>query len=91
MVNANRVQEDKLFLEDPDNWPNWPVCPVKRYWPGYTWPEYGCVDAGSVKGRPIVMMLSLYDLPVSQELLNKTERHRYSSVDEMLEAGWVVD
>jgi len=76
-----------LFLQSPDEWPCWPVCPVKKYVEGSTaWPVLGYVISGTfdvVEGNIYLFGAGKVD--------NKTQVHSYESAEDVVDDGWVVD
>ena len=86
---ANRREfEDAEFLRNPDRWPTWPVCPLKR--PPRRredWIECGMV-IDQEEHRWTVYLTNLFMLP---EGLKDCERIPYGSLEQLLLDGWVVD
>lgn len=86
--------DDLKFLQDPDQWPNRPICPVKRY--GRTkqpggFPETGLVLAGGT----IVYMVNLWELAAvpseAKARIESAEKHEYKSLEALVADGWLVD
>ena len=87
--------DDLFMLENPENWPAWPVLPLKRYNkknPG-SFPDLGIVLAVEGVPRFTVYEVDMFLQPEMKDLLTSPDivKHEYKSFDEMLVAGWVVD
>jgi len=81
---------DKEMMENPSKWPKWPVLPVKKHAVGVPEPEVGLMAAG----RPTqVYRIGLYDLQggVLADVLADVPYDEYTSVDDVVAAGWIVD
>jgi len=81
------------FLANPDRWPNWPVCPVKRscsdkqYIEGDDRPQCGVVFD---QPKPTVYRVNMFSIGPSTDL-TKFEKHEYESLEALVADGWVVD
>lgn len=86
---AARQFDDAKFLNNPNEWPCWPVCPVKRYEPT----DDGLPNCGIViGGRPIVYETNMFMLPeMTPENLEQMKKHKYDSMEELVADGWLVD
>jgi hypothetical protein len=84
---------EKEFILNPDNWPQWPILPMKKPQPrGF--PEFGFLYSRSLNGpfpeSPVTLFKGLiFDL--SSKPLKDIPSELFESVDKLLEAGWVVD
>lgn len=76
---------DLGFLNDPNRWPRWPVCPVKRV-------GGGKFDCGLVVDtRPgIVYLTNLWDISSLKDL-ETVETLTYDGWQSMIDDGWGVD
>jgi hypothetical protein len=86
------VKLDKDFILNDDNWPNWPLLPVKlRNGKCFEDPEgFGIILAGSLTQ---VWIGGIFDLKEGARLkdeLAKFPVKEYKSLDELLET-WTVD
>ena len=82
--------DDVTFLNSPALWPNWPVCPVKRYdqCPGMM-PTCGLVfDLAGCK--PAVYLLNMWELSTPGSVENAAKQE-FESFAELVAAGWMVD
>ncbi len=78
------------FLKDPDQWPNWPICPVvNRKLELGDRHRYGIVGnfADEPPGR--IYFTNMWSL--SKDFPNGVEVKDYGSWEAMLEDGWMVD
>lgn len=80
--------DDVAFLKDVNRWPNWPICPVKRYENVHSFPLCGVTFATDTK--PMVKILNMFG-GWSQEEFDKAKTFNYNSIEEMVADGWVVD
>jgi hypothetical protein len=93
--------EDRLntsFLNDSENWPLWPICPLVLKSPNERGlPKMGILiakEAAPPNGRHTVYECDMYELLTDQPLiaqLEKFQQHPFTSFAEMLAAGWAVD
>lgn len=79
-------QRDLRMIMDEDNWPRWPILPMKRdRQPGRD-KELGVVLAGSTSKIYLVNMFE------AKKIAGGTaEVKEYASSEELLLDGWVVD
>lgn len=85
-----RCFDDVQFLSDPDRWPKFPICPVKRYSKKdkHGFPECGVVTA---TGIAVVVVISMFELPITEEEYEKLTKYRYESMEDLVTDGWLVD
>ena len=82
---------DKEFIQEPDMWPNWPYCPMKKRDEKEHYPSrFGLlVETGEAFWQSTVYLdRNLYS---PQGKLSEAEKKVYASIDEMLADGWSVD
>ena len=76
--------DDVAFLKDPDNWPNWPVCPVKCY-----------IDEELICGLLFAGTITVYKLNMfsgwTKEEFEKAKKWKYETIEDMINDGWRVD
>lgn len=78
---------DLELMRKPNEWPQWPVLPVKRYPEGQTWPEVGIMVEGSGEvANPKVWLTNMFT-----GIKPETKAEDYKNLDEVIAAGWVVD
>lgn len=87
--------DDLAFLTDSQKWPNYPMCPVKNYnnpKPG-GFPEMGVVVASEGPAFPSVILCNMWSLVEAYQKgeTEGIEKKEYSSLEELLADGWVVD
>lgn len=86
MIDQERRLKDQAFISDPDKWPNWPVLPLKRPI-GY---EFNC--GALIGGRGLrVFEVNIWNLPKTQKEWDAVKDITYTTIDELLDAGWIVD
>lgn len=79
-----RAEEISLMKGEGKPWSTWPVCHVKR--PMTTgWPEMGAILVGL---GPTVYDFSIWS---GKEFDPNKKLATYSSFDEMVDDGWIVD
>lgn len=79
--------KDLQMIENPDNWPAWPYLPMKRYVEGK-----GLQTRLLWLGRPNTLFeANLFHLPKTKEEFLLLPHQEYSSPEEILQEGWVVD
>jgi len=81
--------EEKEMMETSANWPNWPFLPIKKSDPKGGMPDCAVLydDAGY---STTVFKINMWDIKTRNDLL-RSEKIKYNSIDELLDAGWVVD
>lgn len=76
--------DDKTMISTPNNWPIWPVLPMKREVEGKMWPETGFFLNPSLSDDVVFFYTgSIYDMKEA----TKTDL----TPEQVLEQGWVVD
>lgn len=75
----------KQMIESPNEWPRWPVLPVKQRTDMTI--EPGILFGDPVPGNVKVHHCNMFAITECSE----HEHSAYDSVDALLEAGWVVD
>lgn len=87
------VENDhKQMMSHPDQWPVWPVLPVKRYKQPGVFPVLGILLA--VKSmQHTVFEVNMFEAVDLKSLVTDpaVTKHVYKGVDEILADGWVVD
>lgn len=87
-----REIDDAQFLKHHDEWPAFPVCPVKRYKKDkqHTWPDCGIVWPR----KPTVLVVDMFSISGMNFIMAKEAAeavHEYASFEDMVADGWVVD
>jgi hypothetical protein len=83
---------DADMMRDPDQWPRWPVLPLKKPSPR-SFPEFGFLYSRSAKGN-LPEPVTLYKgaiLDVAKKPLNEIPQEQFETIEKLREAGWVVD
>ncbi len=94
---ARQAAEDKAerdrslaFLSSPNDWLNWPICPVKKNKPGGGMPELGIVFSDPDAIRFTVYVVPMYEY-MKNGLSGDTPRSDYDSAEAAVDDGWRVD
>jgi hypothetical protein len=98
---------DKQFIEDPNEWPKWPVCPLKRnvvvngfaqYQGGFLFAMQDKQRYPNEKIMPRVLLGNIYAIrevmegaKSNAEFYTRYKTLDYESIDAMLADGWIVD
>lgn len=87
---------DLVWFRSPHLWATWPFLPVARPLPGGAGRQLGVLyDARNASGKygysATVFLANLFLLPRTEEELFALPRCVYDTVDELADAGWVVD
>ena len=83
---------DKQFIQNPNRWPCWPYCPMRKRDEKESFPfRVGLLaETGEQNWRSTVYLnANIYRLEGKK--LSDAEKKTYTSVDEMLADGWEVD
>lgn len=76
---------DLQMMQNQDDWPRWPILPVKRRVKNSS-PECAVMVAGE---GPVVRKIGLYDL--TQESIEKAPKETFPTFQALVAAGWIVD
>lgn len=89
MLDPKKVAAEVTAIRDQDNWPMWPVLPVKTVASAKT-REYGIILAGDMT---TVWFVNIYELKAGAIAPQLEGRHSitFDSVEEMVTAGWIGD
>lgn len=81
------------MAQNPNTWP-YPVLPVKKRKEN-DFPDTGIISIGDLYPIKIYVDVNLFMLPKTKEEWKKIENNpnnlTFNTVEEMLEAGWIVD
>jgi len=77
----------KEFIEQPDNWPTWPLLPVKnRERRDDFGPSTGLIHAAQLT---IVRLGNMFDM--NREKWDNAEKLEFADVQALVDAGWEPD
>ncbi len=79
---------DKEFIQNSNDWPNWPVLPVKRSNSKVVFGIECGIILDSNKNEVIHHSITT---GITSESLHKAPVHSYENLDALLSDGWVVD
>ena len=79
---------DLAMINQPHKWPYFPFLPMKRWLQSMNVPEVGVIWSSSPTK---VTFISLLDLPKTAKEFESLLGKVYTSSEEMLTDGWVVD
>lgn len=86
---------DLLFLATPKLWPTWPFLAVVRYRPDGDTDCGVLYDAYHVSDKTgygcTVFVTNIFLMPTAEEELLALPKEVFDTVEELAEAGWVVD
>jgi hypothetical protein len=88
-VRAETATRSLAWLKNPDNWQNWPVCPVVRR--GGQKPDCGIVRAGDPRRTVYIINLFMLEAGVLDHQLEPVEKMHYPDFETMIADGWEVD
>ena len=78
----DRKKKDIKMMNTPDDWPAWPFLPLKRYIESHKSPECAILLAGH---GPKVVKCNMWSYDP------KAETIEYTSFQELVDAGWIID
>jgi len=95
---AAKVEHDDVaFLKNPDNWPNWPVCPIKRIVDD----SRQCALVFDHNNKDIIVArLNMFRWVEdgygnfrewTKEDFDNSEKWEYDTVEDLIADGWIVD
>lgn len=84
---AGKLVEYLTFRKHPDQWPFWPLLPVQRLTQ-----DEGRIELGVIwQHHPTAVRLgNIVDLMVAKAFFD-ADAIIYGSINEMVQAGWVID
>lgn len=81
--SPTQMERDREFILRPDDWPIWPILPLKRFRDGQA--EHGFFGGDvSPTGPATVWIGNMFEL-------SSAEAREYPSLDAVLDDGWTVD
>lgn len=81
-------QRSLEFLRTPDEWPNWPLCPVKKRMVTNVANDVGLVIEGPSGTEPVVFLCNLWRV---KEDFDTATQLKYESLEALVADGWMVD
>lgn len=93
MTQETKNRDDRAFIEDPDNWPQWPLLPMKRIDSNQRLECAFIVSGDSGVKLYRGNIFAIYERPGNTlaEKLTDVPIYKYESVDALLADGWVID
>ncbi len=93
MYDPTLTRDDRGMIRDPDFWPVWPFLPLKRSTGKGGLPDTGFLVSEAAKGQlpePVTLYLGL--LPMYDKTpLAERQTQVFATIDDLVDAGWVVD
>jgi hypothetical protein len=84
--------DDVKFMQDTVNWPNWPFLTVKKYYKEDGVPDVGLMIDGY---KATVYHVNMWELGANPDLdsdvFKNAKKSEYSSYEEAVDDGWIVD
>ena len=79
------IETDRAMIQNPDDWPRWPILPMKRRRHGGS--EMGIILAGH---STMIYHCNMFDprLKTDHASIKKTN---YATVTDLLADGWMID
>ena len=99
-LKTNPEPSEKGFMENPDLWPRWPLCPVKNHKRDFHDVKAFGVLIASKDPRwpnepimPVIVHVNLWSCAGKnlQAILDENAKTEYASLDALVADGWVVD
>jgi hypothetical protein len=94
------LNEERVFIQHPDNWPRWPLLPLKRYnanaKPGEFYMDCGfLIDPTCYKQAEAKMITvfkgDIWSLDAIVKIVDIPVWKSYPTIDAILADGWQVD
>ena len=86
---------DLLILKTPALWPTWPLLAVVRHKPGDEKDLGVLCDFEGLSGKTgfqaVVFLTNIFTLPETLDGLLALPKEEFSTVEDLMSAGWVVD
>jgi hypothetical protein len=87
-MGRNKKERALAFIDNPHDWPLYPILPMKRKIRGEEDPELGVLVWPEIT---TIVISSMFELPQTRKELAKLPQEVFGSVDSMLWSGWEVD
>jgi hypothetical protein len=87
-VTTCNTAEHIKFMQSPDEWPAWPVLPVKKAVAMHN-PILGVMIEREGGVQPTVYLVNMYQL--ANKPLNTIPSETYTDFEGVYDAGWRVD
>ncbi len=81
-----RFEQDVHMVQAPDNWPQWPFLPMKRYVDG----RMTCTLLME-EARPPYRLYEVNLWATSAEAFRTCKKYEYPTPEAMMQDGWTVD
>lgn len=91
-MTEDEIKQEVALIEDPANWPAWPILPMKHINRNER-PEgegFGVILASEPTSVFLKNMYSLRSGPVREQLAD-AKVFMFESIEEMVRAGWIGD
>lgn len=91
LTEVERELQRKM-INSSSAWPLLPILPMKQYQENGRWPNLGML----IHGQGLTIYLAGLDATMkpgitTQHIIDTIPSQEFSSLDELLDAGWVVD
>lgn len=87
-------ERDLAMMQSPNDWPNWPVLPIKKWDKEKHQMDCACIiDEGPLRQSVgiKVYLVSMYQLCEKSKPLMEHKSKEYPSLDALVADGWKVD
>jgi len=81
-LSEERIARDRAMIENPDNWPQWPVLPLVATTGTFSDNEHCAFMLDDGKATPRVYIGLMYDASRADQLKTR----QFGSIDELLQA-----
>lgn len=87
-ASRRSAPDDLSFMQTSDNWPRYPILPIKR-----KNNDIGFWDCAILfaDGRPIVYHCNMFQLADKTLTLESCKKNTYDSFEALVADGWIVD
>lgn len=75
------------FMRDPNEWPRWPLLPMKRRGARGQFPDCGFLVTGQ---GPVIHRAAIYQVEVGTRW-DSFSREMYESFERLYDSGWEID
>jgi hypothetical protein len=87
-MRKSTKERARRFIGNPQDWPLYPILPMKRKVCGEKYPELGVLVWPDTS---TIILSNMLELPETREKLAELPQEVFGSVDGMLWAGWEID
>jgi hypothetical protein len=88
MIEIRIEPKDLTMMKSATQWPSWPILPIKKT--GKNIPDAEGTGILIADHGPVIFFINMYAIDNTTDF-NTIKKERFSSFEEIVRAGWIVD